>query len=143
MCARIDAMSALVTDVNEAVCWRCGAPANPDCARTVFLQAGAGQHKDGQSYPVLHHKHFDVVNVRVPRCKACSNLHWVCGFPGLIAWVTALLGLVAQLPWLLYGSLIVIFISGFAMMGYEGLGWRRTRDYPPLQRLREAGWEEI
>jgi hypothetical protein len=57
-------MSDPTSDVDEGVCWQCGAPANPTCARTWSLFARAIEHKDGQGYHVMRgrgpRQHFPV-----------------------------------------------------------------------------------
>ena len=139
-------MSHPTPDVDEAICWQCGAPADPHYACTVVLRAWAGEHKDGQGYPVDHGDFVDRVRVRVPRCKGCRNRYWLAVF---LSGTGLLVGLV-------YGGVesswgVMTIVAGFTgswtfylgFVFYEQLsGWRSNNTWPPLQRLRQAGWKE-
>jgi hypothetical protein len=88
----------------------------------------------------------DAVRVHIPRCEACQNRNWISGFLvitgfmvggvvgigfpswGWTVWVGAVVGGVP----LLLGIILYARLSG-----------RRSIDaYPPLQRLRQAGWTD-
>jgi hypothetical protein len=66
-------MSEPRSDVDETVCWQCGAPTNPACAQALTLNAKSRQHKDGQGYPVVRGRWNDQVRVRIPRCHGSYN----------------------------------------------------------------------
>lgn len=70
-------MSEPTPDVDEAVCWQCGAPPDPACANTMTLYAKSRERKDGQGYPVVRSRlwwhAYDSVHVSIPWCEACHD----------------------------------------------------------------------
>jgi hypothetical protein len=139
-------MSSPVSDVNEAFCWQCGEPADPDCAYAWELWAPASEHRDGQGYPVVRGKYSDVVKLRIPRCEACRsrmiNLK-VLFIAGYVTFCVVSVMLSSHFI-IIVGSAFVILISiAFAVSRSERRAGRRSiNDYPPRQRLRQAGWQE-
>ena len=141
-------MSDPVPDGNEDVCWECGAPARSGCRVRVQFTARASSHMDAQGYPVMRGKYHDQLTVDVPRCEACENRSLGCGvlfsigFFGsifLASWLASLLSSGLLLVLLL---LLVVFSLPVAGRWYDRLSGRRSiTDYPPLRRLREAGWK--
>jgi cobalamin biosynthesis protein CobD/CbiB len=141
-------MSDPMPDVNEAVCWQCSAPAQSGCGVAVQFTARAGAHLDARGYPVVRGKYADVLKVRIPRCEACENrgLGWgivflIVFFGGafLASWLASLMSSGFLLNLLL---LILVFSVPAAARWFERLlGRRPIDDYPPLRRLREAGWK--
>jgi hypothetical protein len=138
-------MSDPRSDVNEAVCWQCGAPAVSDCACTRVLNAWASEHRYGQGYPVVRGWRQDAV--RVPWCEACCSRNRISTFitttgflvGGVLGmglpswgWTTIAGGVVGAVAALLLGILFYGRLSGR----------RAIDDYPPLQRLRQAGWTD-
>jgi hypothetical protein len=142
-------MSDPTSDVDEAVCWQCGAPADDHYAQIVLLGAGAGEDKDGGGYPVVKGFWSDRVRVPVPRCKGCRNRYWIAGFLFLIGGLVGMVyGGVEFLPSWGWMTVVGLFMGGMTVIigfaQYEGLSGRRTiYSYPPLQRLRQAGWKVV
>jgi hypothetical protein len=127
---RCQAISDPTWEKNEAVCWQCGAPADPARARTVHLYAQPIEHQDGQGYPVVRHWWHHVVRVSIPRCEACRNQNWLAvflmptsfmvgcalgGFP-LWRWTTIIGGVIG----------CVTIALGFVL--HERLSGRRSTD---------------
>ncbi len=146
-------MSDPPSDVDEAVCWQCGAPADPACAETLTLYAKSREHRDGQGYPVGRGRWNDQVRVSIPRCEACRNRLRLVGFLTLAGLAIGLvlggvLGYVLGIPFPLRGWMPAVgFLMGWVavMLGsalYDQLSGRRTlfHSYPALKRLRQAGW---
>jgi hypothetical protein len=144
-------MSDPASDVNEAVCWQCGAPADPDCAFTQALTAWPSELKDGQGYPVVRGqgKDFqgkDYVRVRIPRCEACRDRNWILSF---LVITCCLFGSVLGMGywssgWGAIGGAVAGLVPPVLGIHFyqrlSGRRWRSNNDYPPLQRLRQAGW---
>jgi hypothetical protein len=134
-------MSDPASDVNEVVCWQCGAPADPVFAFIKVLNASAKQHKDGQGYPVDRGKWLDTVRVPIPCCKTCRNRYRSSRFLvfplGAVLWGVGLRSGVA----FLFGGLGTTYALHLAILHFERRSGRRSiDDYPPLQRLRQDGW---
>jgi hypothetical protein len=147
--AESQAMSDPASDVDEAVCWQCGAPADPHCAPTVVLGAGAGEHKDGQGYPMVRGYWQDVVRVRVPRCEGCRNRYWLVAFlfltSGLVGMVFGGVEFLPSWGWMtIVGGFMGFVTVALGFVLYERLSGRRSiNTYPPVQRLRQAGWKVV
>jgi hypothetical protein len=142
-CVRLETMSDPASDVNEAVCWQCRRPANPKSVLTKVLKAQAGEHKDGQGYPVVHCGSMDEVHVRIPRCRACQYRNEIST---ILVFAGGLFGaLLCVVAWPSKGASITgAFLgSGTAYLGVslcERPGVRPVGFYPPLRRLRRVGW---
>jgi hypothetical protein len=50
-CVRLETMSDLASDVNEAVCWQCRGPANPKSVLTKVLKAQPASTRTGKAIP--------------------------------------------------------------------------------------------
>jgi hypothetical protein len=72
------AMSDPTSDVDEAACWHCGAPADPHCARSVQFGAFSASHKDAQGYPVVRFLLVDRVRVHPGVKAAAIDTGWQC-----------------------------------------------------------------
>lgn len=141
-------MSDPASDANEGVCWHCGAPADPDYGFTQVLTCQPCELKDGQGYPVVRGQFKDYVRVRIPRCEACRNRNWISAFLVIAGFlVGGVLGMgFSSSGWAGFvGSLIGVVPPVLGILLYQRLAgrrWRSTADYPPLQRLRQAGWTD-
>jgi len=136
-------MSDPMLDVDETVCWQCGAPANPACANTLTLYAKSREHKEGQGYRMVRGRWQDSVHVSIPRCEACRERQRLVKFLVPVDVVGSVLGIPIPLGgWMpVVGCLlgIVTIVGGHIL--YERLSGRRWPDlYPPLKRLYKAGW---
>lgn len=135
-------MSGPVPDGNEA-CWECGAPAHPGCALILALWAPARAHRDACGYPVEHGARYDTLRLAVPRCSACCDrriLNGFCGFAVFLV-VSAIAALWQRYAHWIVVSIVLMAIAVFLTIHEEGPRYRDIQDYPPLRRLRRAGWE--
>ena len=135
-------MSEPMPDVDEAVCWQCGAPANPACTQTMTLYAKSREHKDGQGYPVVRGRWQDSVSISIPRCEACRDRQRLVQFLMLVGlMISTVLGfsLGGWMPVVGFLGGAVTVILGSIL--YERHSGRRTwlDTYPPLKRLHQAG----
>jgi hypothetical protein len=137
----------MTREETDGICWQCGAPADPGCVYRQNLVSRA-KYSDGLGYPVKRNAWGkDVVKVSIPRCEACQLRNYLSGFlifSGIFIGacvggfqfpsrgITTIIGaVVGCVP----GALLVLYYRRIA-------GFRSIEDYPPLKRLREAGWEE-
>jgi hypothetical protein len=137
----------MTSEQTDGTCWQCGASADSDCVHVENLVHRA-DHADGQGYPVTRTRWGkNAVEVPIPRCQACQIRNDLSGFLifagvsigagiGMIQFpsrgITTIIGAaVGSLP----GVLLILY---YRMV----MGLRSVADFPPLKRLREAGWEE-
>jgi len=120
------------------------APADPNSALTKVLKARASEHKDGQGYLVVHHGLLDEVHVRIPRCRVCQHRNEISAV--LITAGCLVGGVLGAVEGGKGASIIFALLGGG--MAYLGVSlWERpslrpVSFYPPLRRLRQAGWKE-
>ena len=134
-------------EANEEVCWQCGAPANPDCAYTQVFNNWSSQHADGGGYPVRRGRRQDTVRVTVPRCAACRDRSYLAGLLIVAGFIGGgmsggLLFPPNQWTWLAgaFGGLLTVALVN--ILNEKRAGRRLVTSYPPLRRLRAAGWSE-
>ena len=128
------------------VCWQCGASADPVCAYVQPLYARTRQCLDPMGYPMTRGARTDRLRVPVPRCAMCKKRKYVQGFLVFAAAVTTALFLAGRiLPDRGFG-LAIGWVGGavfgaVVVLAYERRQGRRTTDsFPPLVRLKRAGW---
>ncbi len=131
-------------EASEAVCWPCGAPADPACAAEARLTMEARRCADGQGQPVIRGKRQDLIRLRIPRCERCRNRGYVSTAIILAGYAAGALagmaipsrGLMSVVGAAVCGLGLMFVLSAFETRA----GFRRIGDYPPLRSLRAAGW---
>lgn len=137
-------MADPTSDVDEAICWYCGAPADPACAGEVSLYAEAVENMDGQGYPVVRVRCLDHVHVNVPRCEACRDRHKSVGCLMLLGvWIGCMVGFSLGGWMTVVGFFLGLLMVGFGHYLCDRLSGRKPflTPYPPIQRLHRAGWK--
>lgn len=142
-------MAESTSDLDEAVCRYCGAPANPAFAHNVSLYANSREHLDGQGFPVERGRGIDYVHVKIPRCAACCDRQilapWLIMGGAVVGLVFGSeLGSVVGLNPLMsvVGAVIGLVTVGYGRVRCERLSRRRSTPYPPVERLHQAGWRD-
>lgn len=102
-------------------------------------------HRNACGYPVERGARYDTIQLAVPRCSACRGRRI---FGGFCAFALFLVVSAIAVLWQRYAYwiLVLIFvvlvaIAVFVPIHEEGPRYRDIQDYPPLRRLRRAGWE--
>lgn len=132
-------------DADENACWQCGKPANPGCAVTMDFTARADAHLDTCGYRVTRRGRMEHLKVRIPRCKDCESRDTGCGCSLFVCLASGSF----LAAWLLSSAVMIVvawcvlgYLSMVTRRWYErSMGRRLPTDYPPLRRLREAGWK--
>jgi hypothetical protein len=134
-------------DTDGAACWQCGRPADPSSTYVRRLSRAKRHGADGQGFPVVTGWSSDTVRVPIPRCVRCRDRNLVttlvigAGFliGGIVGgttipsrgWTTILGG---------FGTLVPLWFAAQLYTRWAGL--RNVDAYPPVRRLREAGWSD-
>jgi len=144
----------------EPRCWQCGALASPNRSYSVLLVADCHRQLEAFGYPVIRGRRLDKLRLSVPRCARCqsrtqiSGVIVLCGAfagaviasvfwphiepPSWLHWNTeGIIGIPTAIG-LVIG--LVVTMIGVAKKR-RALRLRSVTDYPPVNTLRQAGWD--
>ena len=81
------------------------------------------------------------------RCEACRNRNWIYSFLVVTGFlVGGVLGMGFSSGWTAAVGAVVGLVAAvlgiFLYARLSGRRWRSMDDYPPLERLRQAGWTD-
>ncbi len=129
-----------------ATCWQCDAPADPACAYTEKLNIRSNRGADAEGFPVRRGRRMDTVRVSIPRCAKCQTRNLITT---ALIYIGFAAGAFAGSSWsksgwgLPVGAFLVGLPLAFAIQWAERLmGHQLNKDYPPVARLRAAGWSD-
>jgi hypothetical protein len=147
-------MTESAPHTDPALCWQCGAPADPDCAFIQKLSAPSRHLRDNAGYPVVRGRRYDSLRLPIPRCARRRMRNGVTTGLCILGFFRG--GVIGNA--LFPASQWIWPVGAFGGLGLFILAWRlylqathlrstqsypplrrSTQSYPPLRRLRAAG----